>query len=89
MITTSVFYQLFNIRPTKVITEKVYVKLLMLARRYGIIAVRAEHTYGDLLDALCGQLISILVSLKDEDKEKFKWLVAKQFMKGKDSETDN
>ena len=85
----NIFYQLFNLKPTKLIKEDVYVRLVMLARKYGVVAVRAERSYHDLIEALCGQLISILSSLKEEDRPKFKWLVAKQFVKGKNNEINN
>ena len=89
MVVTNIFYQLFNIKPTKLIKEDIYVRLLMLARKYGIVAVRAESNYHDLIEAICGQLISILSSLKEEDRPRFKWLVAKQFVRGKDHEVNN
>ena len=89
MVLLNIFYQLFNIKPTKIIKEDIYVRLLMLARKYGVVAVRAESNYHDLLEAICGQLISILTSLKETDRERFKWLVAKQFARGKNHEINN
>lgn len=89
MLLINIFYQLFNLKPTKLIKEDVYVRLVMLARQYGVVAIRAERQYHDLTEALCGQLISILTSLKEEDRPRFKWLVAKQFMKGKEHEINN
>ena len=89
MVLLNIFYQLFNIKPTKIIKEDIYVRLVMLARKYGVVAVRAESNYHDLLEAICGQLISILTSLKETDRERFKWLVAKQFTRGKNHEINN